>query len=132
MQMIISMEYKDIEGVLVWISQKDSSVAPFSLFISFSLFSIFLFFWWPQWLFLFNSHLSSLGSFIVSTLGSFPHLRATLYLQEGIGNLSHFTRYSKHKEDVTIMMYAMYASASVAEYAMILAHHVAMIRARPN
>src|ERR1041385_815670 len=77
--MIISMEYKDTKGVLVWISQKDSSVAPFSLFISFSLFSIFLYFLWPQWLFLFNSHLSSLGSFNVSTLGSFPHLRATLY-----------------------------------------------------
>src|ERR1041384_8168214 len=74
--MIISMEYKDIKGVLVWISQKDSSVSPFSLFISFSLFSIFLYFLWPQWLLLFNSHLSSLGSFIVSTLGSFPHLRA--------------------------------------------------------
>src|ERR1041385_7416679 len=43
------------------------------------LFLFFLIFWWPQWLFLFNSHLSSLGSFIVSTLGSFPHLRATLY-----------------------------------------------------
>src|SRR4051812_13415261 len=77
---IISMEYKDIKGVLVWISQKDSSVPPFSLFISFfSFFYFFVFFWWPQWLFLFNSHLSSLGSFIVSTLGSFPHLRATLY-----------------------------------------------------
>src|ERR1041385_988951 len=42
--MIISMEYKDIEGVLVWISQKDSSVAPFSLFIYFSLFLFFYFF----------------------------------------------------------------------------------------
>ena len=30
------------------------------------------------------------------------------------------------------MMYAMYASASVAGYAMILVRHVAMIRARPN
>ena len=53
-------------------------------------------------------------------------------LQEGKGDLSHFTRYSKHKEDVTIMMYAMYASASVAEYAMIVVRHVAIIRARPN
>src|ERR1041385_1955724 len=61
--MIISMEYRDIEGVLVWISRKDSSVAPFSLFIFFLLFSLFFIFWWPQWLFLFNSHLSSLGSF---------------------------------------------------------------------
>src|SRR4051812_21073524 len=77
--MIISMEYKDIKGALVWISPKDSSVAPFSLFISFSLFLFFCIFLWPQWLFLFNSHFSSLGSFNVSTLGSFPHLRATLY-----------------------------------------------------
>src|ERR1041385_1009422 len=76
---IISMEYKDIKGVLVWISQKNSSVAPFSPFISFSLFSIFFIFLWPQWLFLLNSHLFSLGSFNVSSLGSFPHLRATLY-----------------------------------------------------
>src|SRR3954470_3397356 len=82
--MIISMEYKDIKGVLVWISQKVSSVAPFSLFIYFFLFFLFfVFFWWPQWLFLFNSHLSSLGSFNVSTLGSFPHLRATLYFTRG-------------------------------------------------
>src|ERR1041385_1951488 len=77
--MIISLEYKDIEGVLVWISQKDSSVAPFSLFLYFFFFYFYFIFSWPQWLFLFNSHLSSLGSFILSTLGSFPHLRATLY-----------------------------------------------------
>ena len=95
---IISMEYKDIKGVLVWISQKDSSVAPFSLFIYFSLFSIFFIFLWPQWLFLFNSHLSSLGSFILSTLGSFPHLRATLYFTRGYRRSSHFTRYSNIKK----------------------------------
>src|SRR3954470_17930682 len=112
--MIISMEYKDIEGVLVWISQKDSSVAPFSLFFSL-FFSFFVFFLWPQWPFLFNSHLSSLGSFIVSTLGSFPHLRATLYFTRRYRKKIHTLQGTQnHKEDVTIMMYAMYVASSVA------------------
>src|ERR1041385_3567279 len=47
-------------------------VLPLSLFLFlFSLFSFFCIFLWPQWLFLFNSHFSSLGSFIVSTFGIF-------------------------------------------------------------
>ena len=71
------------------LSKRNSSVAPFSLFISFFLsFFYFFVFLWPLWLFLFISHLSSLGSFHVSSLGSFnlsslgsfPHLRATLYI----------------------------------------------------
>src|SRR3954462_6696936 len=47
---------------------------PFSLFIFlFIFFLFFLYFWWPPWLFLFNSHLSSLGSF--------PHFGGnTLYI----------------------------------------------------
>ena len=61
------------DEVLVWISQKEQQYAPFSLFIflffSFSL--IILFFWWPQWFFLFNSHLSSLGSFDFVLFGIF-------------------------------------------------------------
>src|ERR1041385_748976 len=49
---------------------------------------------------------------ILSSLGSFPHFRGnTLYITRNIEDLSHFTKYSNHKEDVTIMMYAMYASA---------------------
>src|ERR1041385_7717691 len=92
--MIISMEYKDIKGVLVWISQKDSSVAPFSLFISFSLFSIFCIFFgglngsfyltliYPLW-----------DLLILSSLGSFPHFRGnTLYITRIIEDLSHFTK----------------------------------------
>src|SRR3954471_6978345 len=71
-------------------------VLPLSLFLFLFLFFLFFcIFLWPQWLFLFNSHLFSSGSFILSTLGSFPNLGQTLYLQEGKGNLSHFTRYSK-------------------------------------
>src|SRR3954466_15753747 len=78
-----------------------------SFYFFFSFFYFFVFFWWPQWLFLFLSHLSSLGSFYLSTLGSFPHFRGnTLYIKKSIEDLSHFTRYSIHKEDVTIMMYA--------------------------
>src|SRR3954466_15757586 len=69
---------------------------------------------------------------ILSTLGSFPHFRGnTLYFTRSIGDLSHFTKSTQHKENVTIMM-QMYASVRVAEYAMILARHVAMIRAGPN
>src|SRR3954471_3439883 len=104
---------------------------PPSLFLFFSFLFLFLFFWWPQWLFLFNSHLSSLGSFDFVLFGIFSSLwgqHSIFY--KNIGDLSHFTRYS-HKEDITIMM-QMYASAMVAGYAMILARHVAMIRARPN
>src|ERR1041385_4103116 len=92
--------------------KRNSSVPLLSFFL---FFYFFVFFWWPQWLFLFNSHLSSLGSFNLSslgsfnlsTLGSFPHLGATLYiLQRSIEDLSHFTKYSDHKENVNIMMYA--------------------------
>ena len=51
--------------------------------------------------------LSSLGSFNFSTLGYFPHVRGnTLYITKSIKDLSHFTKYSNHKEDLTIMMYA--------------------------
>src|ERR1041385_4509943 len=52
-------------------------------------------------------NLSSLGSFNLSTLGYFPHFRGnTRYITRSIKDLSHFTKYSNHKEDVTIMMYA--------------------------
>src|ERR1044071_5642691 len=108
--MVISMEYKDIKGVLVWISQKDSSVAPFSLFISF--FCIYL---WPQWLFLFNSHLSSLGSFNCVHFGIFSSLKGNTLFYKKVKEIFHTLQGTQnHKEDVTIMMYAMYASASVA------------------
>src|ERR1041385_4245267 len=43
---------------------------------------------------------------ILSSLGSFPHFRGnTLYIIRSIEDLSHCTKYSNHKEDVTIMMY---------------------------
>src|SRR4051812_12578308 len=44
---------------------------------------------------------------ILSTLGSFPHFRGnTLYITKSIEDLSHFTKYSNRKENVTILMYA--------------------------
>src|ERR1041385_4319829 len=105
--MIISMEYNDIEGVLVWISQKDSSVAPFSLFISFSLFIFFYFFGGLNGSFYVTLICPLWDLLILSTLGSFPHFRGnTLYITRSTEDLSHFTRYSNHKEDVSIMMYA--------------------------
>src|SRR3954467_4070426 len=103
---------------------------PPSLFLF--LFFYFFIFWWPQWLFLFNSHLSSLGSFdfcplwdLLLTLG------AILYILQVYRRSFTLYKGTQHKENVTIMM-QMYASARVAGYAMILARHVAMIRARPN
>src|SRR3954467_3477456 len=59
--------------------KRNSSVPP-SLFL-FLFFYFFVFLWWPQWLFLFNSHLSSLGSFNVCPLWDlFLTLGATLYI----------------------------------------------------
>src|ERR1041385_817636 len=44
---------------------------------------------------------------IFSTLGSFPQFRGNiLYITKSIEDFSHFTKYSNHKEDVTIMIYA--------------------------
>ena len=89
--------------------KRNSSVAPFSLFISF-FFLFFLFFCifvaslalsiYLSFV-LFNLFMCPLlGSFILSFLGSFPHLRATLYiLQEYKEDLSHFTRSTQHKEN---------------------------------
>src|SRR3954463_15279848 len=42
---------------------------------------------------------------ILSSLGSFPHLRATLYFTRSIEYL-HTLQGTQHKEDVAIMMYA--------------------------
>ena len=56
--------------------------AAFSLFIFlFLFFYFFVFFWWPQWLFLFNSHLSTLGSYDFCPLWDlFLTLGATLHI----------------------------------------------------
>ena len=95
--------------------KRNSSVAPFSLFISFFflLFSIFfvaslalsiylsfvLFGIFSCVLFWDLFMCPLLGSFNSSSSGSFPHLRATLYiLQEYKEDLSHFTRSTQHKE----------------------------------
>src|SRR3954469_1592486 len=44
---------------------------------------------------------------ILSSLGSFPHFKGnTLYITKSIEDLSHFTKYSNHKENVIIMKYA--------------------------
>src|SRR3954464_13818796 len=104
---------------------------PSLTFFSFSLFSLFLFFWWPQWLFLFNSHLSSVGSFDFVLFGIYFSLRGnTLYFTR-VWEIFHTLQKYSHKEDITIMM-QIYASARIVGYALILARHVAMIRARPN
>src|SRR3954471_22446273 len=90
------------------------------LFLFFS-FSLFLFnFWWPQWLFLFNSHLSSLGSFNFCPLWDlFLTLGAILYILQKYRRSFTLYKGTQHKENVTIMMQT-YAFARVAGYAMIL------------
>src|SRR3954464_12212239 len=101
--------------------KRNSSMPPsLSFFLFFSLFFIFG---------------GLTGSFYLTLIcplwDLFLTLGAILYtLQE---YRRSFTLYkgTQHKENVTIMM-QMYASARVAGYAMILARHVAMIRARPN
>ena len=87
---IVICMYDDLYGVQRYKiececgSLKRNSSVPPSLFFYFS-FSPFSIFWWPPWLFLFKSHLSSLGSF--------PHFRGnTLYITRIIGDLSHFTK----------------------------------------
>src|SRR4051812_45094694 len=62
---------------------------------------------------------------IFSSLGSFPHFRGnTLYITK-VYEIFHALQMYSNKENVM----QMYASARVAGYAMILARHVAMIRA---
>ena len=115
-------------------------MCPLSFYFIF-LFFLFFNFWWPHWLFLFISHLSSwdllicplLGSFILSYLRSFPHFRGnTLYITRSIEDLSDFTKVLNIKNMKLSWCMQMYASVSVEGYAMILACHVAIIRARPN
>src|SRR4051794_31506202 len=82
--MIISMEYKGYKMEYKCGSLKRNSSVPPSLFL-FSFFSFFFFFsfyfLWPPWLFLFNSHFSSLGSFDLCPLWDlFLTSGATLYI----------------------------------------------------
>src|ERR1041384_5771595 len=109
----------------------NSSVPPSLFLFHFLFFLFFCIFWWPQWLFLFNSNLSSLGSFDFVLFGIFSSLRGnTLYFTR-IYEIFHTLQRYSYEEDITIMM-QMYPSARIAGYAMILMRHVAMIRARPN
>src|ERR1041385_2142692 len=86
--------------------ERNSSVPPSLFLFIFLFFYFFVFFGGLNGSFYF-SHLSSLGSFNLSTLGSFPHFRGnTLYITRSTEDLSHFTKFSNHKEDVSIMMYA--------------------------
>src|ERR1044071_8351760 len=78
-----------------------------SFYFSFFSFFYFLYFFGGLNGSFYFSHLSSLGSYNLSTLGSFPHFRGnTLYIRKSIEDLSHITKYSNHEEYVTIMMYA--------------------------
>ena len=109
-------------------------VCPFSLliFLFFSFFYFFCIFWWPPWLFLFNliCPLWDLLNFFLFKIFSSLYGQHSIYYKKYKRSFTLYKRYS-HKEDVTIMM-QMYASASVAGYAIILVRHVAIIRARPN
>src|ERR1041384_5040501 len=105
--------------------------------------SLFFYFSFSPFLFIFYFFGGLNGSFylnlicplwdllILSSLGYFPHFRGNTLCITRVKEIFHTLQKYSHKEDVTIMM-QMYASSSVAGYAMILARHVSMIRARPN
>src|SRR3954463_1525566 len=106
---------QDIRGSTSVDLSKGIVVCPllsFYFFISFFIFILFFdglngSFYFSHLYTLGSFNLSSLGSFNLSTLGPFPHFRGnTLYITKSIEDISHFTKYSNHKEDVTIMMYA--------------------------
>src|SRR3954466_5282116 len=81
---------------------KEIVVFPLLSFYFFFLLFLFFYFLWPHWLFLFISHMSSLGYFVcplwdilfvlfgifyLSSLGSFPHFKGnTLYFTRSIGD----------------------------------------------
>src|ERR1041385_3724809 len=113
--MIISMEYKDIKGVLVWISQKDSSVAPFSLFIYFSLISIFLYFFGGLNGSFYLTLICLFGIFYCVHFGIFSSLKGNTLIYKKVTEIFHTLQGTQnHKKDVTLMMHAMYVAASVA------------------
>ena len=110
--------------------KRNSSVPP-SLFL-FSFFSFFSF------LFIFGGLHGSFYLTLICPLWDllifplwdiFLTLGATLYILQEYRRSFTLYKSIQHKEEGTIMMYA---SASVARDAMILVHHVAIIRARPN
>src|ERR1041385_2898809 len=102
--MMISMEYKGWRMEYECGSLKRNSSVPPSLFLFF-FFSFFLFFCGLNGSFYLTLICPLWDLLILSTLGSFPHFRGdTLYITRSIEDLSHFTKYSNHKEDVTIMM----------------------------
>ena len=107
-------------------------VLPPSLFFSFSLF-FFFFFLWPLRLFLL-SLICPLWDLLFVLFGTFSLLKAnTLCFTLIKRRSSHFIRSTQHKDKWKLSWcMQMYSSASVAGYAMILARHVAVIRARPN
>src|ERR1041385_6679312 len=112
--MIISMEYKDIKGVLVWISQKDSSVAPFSLFYFFlSFFYFFVFLCGLNGSF-YLTLICPLWDLLLCPLWIFSSLKGNTLFYKKVKEIFHTLQGTQnHKEDITIMMYAMYVAASV-------------------
>src|SRR3954470_24311213 len=65
---------QDIRGSTSVDLSKGIVVCPLLSFYFFFYFFLFSIFWWPQWVFLFNSHLSSLGSFDFFLFGIFSSL----------------------------------------------------------
>src|SRR3954464_13486314 len=85
--------------------KRNSSIAPFSLFILFlSFFYFFVFFGGLNGSYYLTLICPLWDLLNLSSLGSFPQ-RATLYFTRGIEDL-HTLQVTQHKEDVAIMMYA--------------------------
>src|SRR3954465_11760235 len=94
--------------------KRNSSVPLLSFYFYFSPFSIFLFFWWPPWLFLFNSHFSSLVSFKFVLFGIFSSLKGNTLFYKKYRRSFTLYKSTQHKEDVSIMMYENVCLCSVA------------------
>src|SRR3954466_1824432 len=88
-------------------SLKSNSSVPPSLFLLFfvSFFCFFVFFGGLHGSFYLTLICPLWDLLNLSSLGSFPHLRATLYFTRSIEDL-HTLQGTQHKEDVAIMMYA--------------------------
>ena len=114
--------------------KRNSSVSPFSIFLFLFLCGLTCSFYLSLIFPLHNFLIVYLWDILfVYSLGSFPHFKGnTLYITRMM-KITHFTKSSQHIENWKLSWcIQMYAFASVAGYAMILARHVAIIRASTN
>src|SRR4051812_570432 len=105
--MIISMEYKIYKRSMSVDLSKGIVVCPSLFLFPFSPFLFYFYFFVASLALSIYLSFVLLGSFVLSSLGSFPHFRGkTLYITRSIEDISHFTKVLNIKKIETIMMYA--------------------------